>query len=89
MPGETVTAPLIARLARQLLDLDQEIKDLDTQLAARFGEHPHGPIITSVDGFGPVLGAELLAPPVTRGGVRHPKGCPVGFQNVAHAADQR
>jgi transposase len=61
LPGEAVTAPLIARLARQLLDLDREIKDLDKQLATRFGEHPHAEIITSVDGFGPVLGAELLA----------------------------
>jgi transposase len=61
LPGETVTAPLIARLARQLLDLDREIKDLDKQLTTRFGEHPHAEIITSVDGFGPILGAELLA----------------------------
>lgn len=61
LPGEVVTAPLIARLARQLLDLDREIKDLDKQLGARFAEHPHAGIITSVDGFGPVLGAELLA----------------------------
>ena len=28
---------------------------------ARFAEHPHADIITSIDGFGPVLGAELLA----------------------------
>jgi transposase len=61
LPAEAVTAPLIARLATQLLDLDREIKDLNKQLATRFAEHPHGPIITSVDGFGPVLGAELLA----------------------------
>ena len=61
LPGETVTAPLIARLAAQLLDLDREIKDLDKQLTARFGEHPHAEIITSVDGFGPILGAQLLA----------------------------
>lgn len=61
LPGEVVTAPLIARLARQLLDLDREIKDLDKQLGARFAEHPHAEIITSVDGFGPILGAELLA----------------------------
>ncbi|MEU7815484.1 transposase, partial [Pseudonocardia sp. NPDC049154] len=61
LPGEAVTAPLIARLARQLLDLDREIKDLDKQLGARFAAHPHAEIITSVDGFGPILGAELLA----------------------------
>jgi transposase len=61
LPGEAVTAPLIARLAGQLLDLDREIKDLDKHLTSRFGEHPHAPIITSIDGFGPILGAELLA----------------------------
>lgn len=61
LPGETITAPLIARLAAQLLDLDCEIKDLDKQLGARFAQHPHAEIITSVDGFGPILGAELLA----------------------------
>jgi transposase len=61
LPAEAVTAPLIARLARQLLDLDREIKDLDKHLTSTFEKHPHAEIITSVDGFGPVLGAELLA----------------------------
>jgi transposase len=61
LPAETVTAPLIARLARQLLDLDREIKDLDKQLTSTFQRHPHAEIITSIDGFGPILGAELLA----------------------------
>ncbi|MFT7874373.1 MULTISPECIES: IS110 family transposase, partial [Amycolatopsis] len=60
LPGESVTAPLIARLARQLLELNREIKDLDKQLAERFGEHPDAGHITSLDGFGPVLGAQLL-----------------------------
>lgn len=61
LPGEAVTAPLIQRLARQLLDLDREIKDLDKQITATFDEHPHAKPITSVDGFGPILGAQLLA----------------------------
>jgi transposase len=61
LPGESVTAPLIARLARQLLELDREIKDLDKQLGARFAEHPAAGPITSLDGFGPILGAQLLA----------------------------
>ena len=74
LPGETVTAPLIARLAGQLLDLDREIKNLDTQLTTRFGEHPHAPIITSIDGFGPILGAELLAD--TGGGLAAAFGTP-------------
>lgn len=61
LPTEATTAPLIARLARQLLDLDREIKDLDKQLTDRFAEHPHASQITSVPGFGPILGAQLLA----------------------------
>ncbi|MET8801067.1 IS110 family transposase [Nocardia sp. NPDC004568] len=61
LPGEAVTAPLIARLAHQLLDLDREIKNLDKQLTERFGHHPHAAAITSVNGFGPILGAQLLA----------------------------
>ncbi|MGW3965793.1 IS110 family transposase [Amycolatopsis sp. NPDC005003] len=61
LAGESVTAPLIARLARQLLELDREIKDLGKQLAERFGEHPDAGHITSLDGFGPILGAQLLA----------------------------
>ncbi|MCR6490868.1 IS110 family transposase [Amycolatopsis sp. OK19-0408] len=61
LAGESVTAPLIARLARQLLELDREIKDLGKQLGQRFAEHPDAGHITSLDGFGPVLGAQLLA----------------------------
>jgi transposase len=61
LAGESVTAPLIARLARQLLELDREIKNLDKQLADRFGAHPDAGHITSLDGFGPILGAQLLA----------------------------
>jgi transposase len=78
LPGESVTAPLIARPARQLLDLDRESKDLDKQLADRFGEHPDGRPITSLDGFGPVLGAPL---PAGTGGDLH-----TAFRSSAHLA---
>jgi transposase len=61
LPTETVTAPLIARLATELLDLDRRIKDLDKQLSERFGEHRQADKITSIPGFGPILGAQLLA----------------------------
>ena len=61
LPGEAVTAPLIARLAGQLLDLDREIKDLDKQLGARFAQHPHAEIITSFPGVGLLTGARVLA----------------------------
>lgn len=74
LQGETVTAPLVARLARQLLDLDREIKDLGKQLGDRFAEHPNAAHITSVDGFGPILGAQLLAD--TGGDLRTTFGTP-------------
>jgi hypothetical protein len=61
LQAESVTAALIARLACQLLDLDREIKDLNGRLGDRFAEHPHAEHITSVDGFGSVPGAQLLA----------------------------
>lgn len=61
LPGEATTAPLIARMARHLLDLDREIKDLGKQLTGRFEQHPKATQITSIDGFGPLLGARFLA----------------------------
>lgn len=61
LAGEQVTAPLIARLAAELLDLDRQIKDLDKQLTERFAQHRHAKPITSIPGFGAILGAQLLA----------------------------
>lgn len=61
LPGQSTVAELLARMAKQLLDLDREIKDLNRQLAQRLGEHPSSEHITSVDGFGPILAAQLLA----------------------------
>ncbi|MET7881410.1 IS110 family transposase [Micromonospora profundi] len=61
LPTEAAVAPLIARLAAQLLDLDREIKNLDKQITTTFEQHPHAARITSVNGFGPILGAQLLA----------------------------
>jgi transposase len=61
LPAEQVTAPLIARMAADLLELDRQIKDLDKQLTDRFGDHAQAGKITSIPGFGPILGAQLLA----------------------------
>jgi transposase len=65
LPGEAGTAALIKRLARKLLELDREIKDIDKTITERFREHPYARIIESLPGFGPGLGAEFLV--VTRG----------------------
>ena len=60
LPGEAGTAALVKRLARKLLDLDREIKDIDKTITERFREHPYARIIESLPGFGPNLGAEFL-----------------------------
>lgn len=60
LPGEAGTAALVKRLARKLLDLDREIKDLDKTITERFRDHPYARIIESLPGFGPNLGAEFL-----------------------------
>ncbi|WP_433236428.1 transposase [Actinomadura nitritigenes] len=60
LPGETTTALLVKKLAMQLLDLDREIKDTDRLLTSRFRDHPQAPIIESLPGMGPILGAQFL-----------------------------
>jgi len=60
LPGEAITALLVKKLARQLLDLDREIKDTDKLLASRFRDHPQARIIESLPGMGPILGAQFL-----------------------------
>jgi transposase len=65
LPGEAGTAALVKRLARRLLELDREIKDIDKTITERFREHPYAHIIESLPGFGPGLGAEFLV--ITRG----------------------
>jgi len=64
LPGEATSAQLISRLARHLLDLDREIKeikDLDKLITERFRVHPQAKIIESLPGRGPILGAEFIA----------------------------
>jgi transposase len=61
LPAESTTAAIITRLARQLLDLDREIKELDKLITGRFRNHPQATIIESMPGMGPILGAEFLA----------------------------
>lgn len=41
LPGEATTAMLAKRLARQLLELDRDLKDTDKLVAKRFRDHPH------------------------------------------------
>jgi len=62
LPAEDLTAEIVAELARQVLDLDQRIDDLDEVLTARLGRHPQASILTSLPGIGVLLAAEFLWP---------------------------
>ncbi len=61
LPGEKLAAAMVARLAKGVLALDEEIAELDTLIEARFREHPHAEVIASLPGMGARLGAEFLA----------------------------
>ncbi|WP_182708600.1 IS110 family transposase [Thermomonospora cellulosilytica] len=61
LPGEKLAAAMVARLAGEVMRLDEQIAELDALIQARFREHPHAEVITSLPGMGPRLGAEFLA----------------------------
>jgi transposase len=60
LPGEATTAMLVADVARQLLDLDRQIKTITRLITQRFRAHSQAEIIESLPGLGPVLGAEFI-----------------------------
>jgi transposase len=61
LPGEKLAAMMVARLAKGVLDLNEEIAELDALIEARFRQHPHASVISSLPGMGSMLGAEFLA----------------------------
>jgi transposase len=61
LPGEKLAAAMVARLAKGVMALDEEIAELDALIEAKFREHPHGEVIRSLPGMGPKLGAEFIA----------------------------
>jgi transposase len=52
---------VVARLAQTVLDLNAELADVDATIETTFQQHRLADIITSMPGFGSLLGAELLA----------------------------
>lgn len=60
LPGQHLSAGIIAELAGGILALDERLKALDAQIQETFAEHPQAAIIQSMPGFGPFLGASLL-----------------------------
>jgi transposase len=59
--GQAVAASVVARLAQTVLDLNAELADVDAIIETTFRQHRLADIITSMPGFGSLLGAELLA----------------------------
>src|SRR5215216_1166287 len=76
LPGQDLTASIIAELAGNVLRLDERLKSLDDQIEELFQQHPQAAIIQSMPGFGPFLGASLL---VGAGDLR-------AFPNAGHLA---
>nr|WTB09015.1 IS110 family transposase [Streptomyces antimycoticus] len=48
LPGEKMAAAMVVRLAKGVMDLDEEIAELDALIEARFREHPHAKVIRSL-----------------------------------------
>jgi transposase len=61
LPGERLAAQMVTRPPKGVIALDNEIAELDELIEARFRQHRHAEIITSLPGIGPRLGGEFLA----------------------------
>jgi transposase len=60
LPAEDVAARIVAELAKEALSLKDHIKSIDEEIGQRFFARPEAPILTSLPGMGPILGAEFL-----------------------------
>ncbi|WP_449334065.1 IS110 family transposase, partial [Streptomyces flavovirens] len=61
LPGEKLAAAIVARLAKGVMALDDEISELEALIEGRFREHSQAEVIRSLPGMGNLLGAEFLA----------------------------
>jgi transposase len=59
--GQDLAAAMVARLAKGVMALNEEISEIDTLIESRFRQHKHAAVILSLPGFGVLLGAEFLA----------------------------
>jgi transposase len=59
--GQDLAAAVIARLARGVAELKEEIGEIEALIEERFRQHRHAPVILSLPGIGIQLGAEFLA----------------------------
>ncbi|WP_189094729.1 IS110 family transposase, partial [Nocardia jinanensis] len=61
LPGEELTASMVASLAEEVMALNERIKNVDTLIEGRFHRHELAEVIVSLPGIGTLLGAEFLA----------------------------
>ncbi|WP_328792953.1 MULTISPECIES: IS110 family transposase [unclassified Streptomyces] len=61
LPGEKLTAQIVHTLAKEVMALNEQVAELDKLIEARFCDHQHFEVITSMPGLGIILGAEFLA----------------------------
>lgn len=61
LPGQQLAAALVARLAKGVMALNEELAEIDALIEGRFRQHRHAAVILSLPGFGVLLGAEFLA----------------------------
>ncbi|MET8317571.1 IS110 family transposase [Rhodococcus erythropolis] len=59
--GQDVAASTVAKFAVQVMNIEAEMAQLDRDIEERFRRHRLAEVIESMPGFGPVLGAEVLA----------------------------
>ncbi|MGP4020433.1 hypothetical protein [Saccharopolyspora sp. 5N708] len=59
--GEKVAADMVLRIVRALKTLNSELAELDSLIEGRFRAHHQAAVITSLPGFGSLLGAEFIA----------------------------
>jgi transposase len=60
LPAQDVASGIVAELAGEILALKERIQGIDEELGQRFFVRPEAPILTSLPGMGPILGAEFL-----------------------------
>jgi transposase len=60
-PGEKLTAQTVHTMAKEVMALNLQVAELDKLMEARFRDHHHFDVITSMPGLGIILGAEFLA----------------------------
>jgi transposase len=61
VPGQSQGAAVVARLAAEVMSLDEQIAEVGALIEARFRDHPLAGVILSLPGVGAVLGAEFIA----------------------------